>query len=233
MAWTRCAHERAYHRHTHRGDEVEGDQTQGGISALGPCALREYDVDAMGSFTDNARTATNAESDAGTYLAWTIAEGGWNDRGGGGGSLFGGSAGSSEDQQRISEAGAINRSMLEALSVEPVQMRIISGDLNLVGSRPPLDVLRNGLDADGSDLEIADARVLGDAAYTTWREDGNIFTPGRLDYAVYSGSAVRQARAFVLDARVLSDRALDIAGLDPTDTDASDHLPMVIDLMPN
>ena len=144
-----------------------------------------------------------------------------------------GSAGSSEDQKRISEAGAINRSMLEALAVEPVQMRIITGDLNLVGSRPPLDVLRNGLDADGSDLEIADARVLGDAAYTTWREDGNAFTPGRLDYAVYSGSVVRQARAFVLDARVLSDRALDAAGLDATDTDASDHLPMVIDLMPN
>ncbi len=144
-----------------------------------------------------------------------------------------GSSGSDEDQQRISEAGAINRSMLEALTIEPVPMRIIAGDLNLVGSRPPLDVLRNGLDTDGSDLEIADARVLGDAAYITWRDDGNAFTPGRLDYAVYSGSALRQARAFVLDARVLSDRALEIAGLDKADTDASDHLPMVIDLMPN
>jgi endonuclease/exonuclease/phosphatase family metal-dependent hydrolase len=144
-----------------------------------------------------------------------------------------GSSGSDEDQQRISEAGAINRSMLEALAIEPVPLRIISGDLNLVGSRPPLDVLRNGLDTDGSDLEIADARVLGDAAYVTWREDGNAFTPGRLDYAVYSGSVLRQARAFVLDARVLSDRALETAGLDATDTDASDHLPLIIDLMPN
>lgn len=143
-----------------------------------------------------------------------------------------GSSGSPEDQQRISEAGAINRSMAEALAIEPVGLRVIAGDLNLVGSRPPLDVLRNGLDADGSDLEIADARVLGDAAYITWRDDGNAFTPGRLDYAVYSGSAVRQARAFVLDARVLSDRALEAAGLDATDTDASDHLPLVIDLMP-
>ncbi len=143
-----------------------------------------------------------------------------------------GSSGSPEDQTRISEAGMINRSLSEALAIEPVSMRIIAGDLNLVGSRPPLDVLRNGLDADGSDLEIADARDLGDSAYITWREDGNVFTPGRLDYAVYSGSAVRTARTFVLDARLLSDRALAIAGLDRSDADASDHLPLVVDLIP-
>ncbi len=143
-----------------------------------------------------------------------------------------GSSGSPEDQTRISEAGAINRSLTEALAMEPVAMRIIAGDLNLVGSRPPLDVLRNGLDADGSDLEIADARDLGDSAYITWREDGNAFTPGRLDYALYAGSAVRNARCFVLDARMLSDRSLEAAGLDRADADASDHLPMVIDLIP-
>jgi exonuclease III len=143
-----------------------------------------------------------------------------------------GSSGSPEDQMRISEAGAINRSLAEALSMEPAPLRIIGGDLNLVGSRPPLDVLRNGLDADGSDLEIADARDLGDSAYITWREDGNAFSPGRLDWAVYSGSAVRTARCFVLDARLLSDRALEVNGLDRTDADASDHLPLVVDLIP-
>lgn len=144
-----------------------------------------------------------------------------------------GSSGSTEDATRISEAGAINRSLAEALGIEPVAMRIIAGDLNLVGSRPPLDVLRNGLDADGSDLVVADARDLGDSAYVTWREDGNVFTPGRLDYAVYAESAVRMARSFVLDARLLSDRALETAGLDRTDADASDHLPLVVDLIPN
>lgn len=144
-----------------------------------------------------------------------------------------GSSGSPEDQTRISEAGAINRSLTEALSIEPVGMRVIAGDLNLVGSRPPLDVLRNGLDADGSDLAIADARDLGDSAYITWREDGNAFTPGRLDWAVYSDSAVRTARCFVLDARLLSDRALEVNGLDRSDADASDHLPLVVDLIPN
>jgi endonuclease/exonuclease/phosphatase family metal-dependent hydrolase len=143
-----------------------------------------------------------------------------------------GSSGSSEDATRISEAGAINRSLAEALAMEPIPMRIIAGDLNLVGSRPPLDVLRNGLDADGSDLEIADARDLGDSAYITWRDDGNAFTPGRLDYALYAGSAVRMARCFVLDARMLSDRALETAGLDRSDADASDHLPLVVDLIP-
>lgn len=143
-----------------------------------------------------------------------------------------GSSGSAEDQARISEAGAINRSLTEALEVEPVAMRVIAGDLNLVGSRPPIDVLRSGLDADGSDLEIADARVLGDQAYHTWREDGNAFTPGRLDYMLVGEGGARVVRSFVLDARVLSDAALGAAGLDRSDADASDHLPMVVDLQP-
>lgn len=143
-----------------------------------------------------------------------------------------GSSGSSEDQLRISEAGAINRSLSEALGIEPVGMRLITGDLNLVGSRPPLDVLRSGLDVDGSDLEIADARDLGDTAYITWREDDSPFSPGRLDYAVISDSSAKVVHAFVLDARLLSDRALRVGNLDPTDTDASDHLPLVIDIVP-
>ena len=143
-----------------------------------------------------------------------------------------GSSGSPEDQTRISEAGAINRSLHEALKIEPVSLRIITGDLNLVGSRPPLDVLRNGLDADDSDLAIADARDLGDAAYITWREDSSSFSPGRLDYALISDATATITHAFVLDARILSDRALRAAGLDPTDTDASDHLPVVIDITP-
>lgn len=142
-----------------------------------------------------------------------------------------GSAGSPEDETRILEAGAINRSMSEALAIEPVGLRLIAGDINLVGSRPPLDVLRNGLDADGSDLEVADARVLGDAAYHTWRDPDSEFTPGRLDFALYSGAAVRRARSFVLDTALLSDAALEVAGLDRTDTAASDHLPLVVDLM--
>jgi endonuclease/exonuclease/phosphatase family metal-dependent hydrolase len=143
-----------------------------------------------------------------------------------------GASGSSEDHARISEAGAINRSLSEALAVEPVGMRVIAGDFNLVGSRPPIDVMRNGLDADGSDLEIADARVLGDAAYMTWRDDANPFTPGRLDFTLVGDAGAEIVRAFVLDTRGLSDRALDAAGLDRTDSAASDHMPLVVDLRP-
>ena len=61
---------------------------------MGSSAVREYDLDAVGSFADNARTATNTESDAGAYLAWTVAEGGGADGFGGGASgILGGSAG--------------------------------------------------------------------------------------------------------------------------------------------
>jgi endonuclease/exonuclease/phosphatase family metal-dependent hydrolase len=141
-----------------------------------------------------------------------------------------GSSGSPEDQTRISEAGAINRSLMEAFAMEPVPMRIVAGDLNLVGSRPPLDVLRNGLDADGSELDVADARDLGDAAYMTWQEDDNAFSPGRLDYALVGGAEI--VRSFVLNTRILSDRALEAAGLDRADAQASDHMPIVVDLRP-
>jgi hypothetical protein len=100
-----------------------------------------------------------------------------------------GSSGSPEDQMRISEAGAINRSLAEALSMEPAPLRIIGGDLNLVGSRPPLDVLRNGLDADGSDLEIADARDLG-----TRRTSPGVRTGTRSRPVGLTGRCTRAAR---------------------------------------
>lgn len=141
-----------------------------------------------------------------------------------------GHAGSEEDQRRMSEAAAIGAYVGEAMENRAIELCVLAGDLNLVGSRPPLDVLRSGLDADGSDLEPAPARVIGDRAYHTWRDDRSLFTPGRLDWMVYSDSALVSERAFVLETEGLSAAELRRTGLRRDDSRVSDHMPVVADL---
>lgn len=137
---------------------------------------------------------------------------------------------SREDLQRMDEARAIASGMTAAAATSADAIRIIGGDLNLVGSRPPLDLIRTGVDADKSDLTVADAFVLGDRSMYTWADDGSPFTPGRLDYLVYSDANAKVVNAFVLDTRRLSDESLARLGLDRDDSAASDHRPVVIDI---
>ena len=139
-----------------------------------------------------------------------------------------GGANSREDRIRETEAQAIN-AMLDAAWGD-VDVRVVAGDMNLVGTRGPLDTLRRGLAGDGSDLGIVRAEVLGDGAIYTWWEAGNDFGPGRLDYVLAGGATV--AQAFVLDTSRLGPVSLAEAGLDASDTSASDHLPVVVDLVP-
>ncbi len=143
-----------------------------------------------------------------------------------------GSAGSPEDERRVHETRAINAFVQRAMDERGIGMCVLGGDLNLVGSRPPLDVLRAGLDADGSDLETAGAVVVGDTWRHTWTDDRSLFTPGRLDWMVYSGSSQRETSAFVLETRGLSRGALSRTGLRQNDSRASDHLPVVADFVP-
>lgn len=138
---------------------------------------------------------------------------------------------SPEDRQRMDQARAINRAMM-SVSPTPPALRFIAGDMNLVGSRPPLDLLRAGLDADGSDLSVADPFVLGDRSQYTWSDYKTTFTPGRLDYVLYSDSTAQVYQSFVLDTQRLAEETLARAGLNRTDTDVSDHKPVVFDVMP-
>jgi len=142
-----------------------------------------------------------------------------------------GSNGSPEDERRLSEAKIIN-TVFEQLVPGPRATRVIGGDLNLVGSRPPIDRLRAKLDADGSALEPVETIVLGDNAIYTWRNPDSSFSPGRLDYVLYSDANAMVVGAFVLDTGRLSEDALAALGLRRGDTGASDHLPVVVDLRP-
>lgn len=143
----------------------------------------------------------------------------------------GGSAGSAEDIRRNEEARALN-AIFSAKAPDDA-WRIIAGDMNLVGSREPLEALAAAIDNDKSALTPAPTRTLGDATYLTWSESGNAFAPGRLDWLLYSDSTAKAANAFVLDTARLSDATLARTGLTATDTaEATDHMPVVVDLVP-
>jgi len=143
-----------------------------------------------------------------------------------------GGAGTSEDVTRIAEATAVRDFIAAQVADEPGTLRFIAGDVNLVGTRTPLEVMAQGLDAGGADLAAAHALVFGDSAAFTWREARSTFAPGRLDWALYSPFHARLVRAFAVDTTRFGPRTLANAGLEAGDTDASDHLPLVVDLTP-
>ncbi|MCE7975417.1 MAG: endonuclease/exonuclease/phosphatase family protein [Leptolyngbya sp. PLA1] len=143
-----------------------------------------------------------------------------------------GTSGSSEDQRRMTEARAVSAALRAAAGAYPAAIRVVGGDLNLVGSRPPLDLLRAELDADGSDLSVAAPQVLGDVTLTTWRSPGSDFPPGRLDYLAYSDANADVVSSFVFDTARFTAEALGQMGLERSDSAATDHLPVVIDLKP-
>lgn len=141
-----------------------------------------------------------------------------------------GSLGGREDMLRIAEAEGITAALTEALASVGPHARVIAGDYNLVGGTDPLTTLIEGMDLDGSDLEVAEPFVLGDPAMYTWTNPRSSFLPGRLDYAAYSGSVVEVERSFVFDPARLDPGMLEAMNLDPLDAQVSDHRPLVIDI---
>ena len=145
-----------------------------------------------------------------------------------------GSVGGKEDLQRVEEASMIQRSLEQLLEEWGCQDIVIGGDLNLVGSRLPLQVLATGLDPSGGDLEIAHPLQLDGDSLATWADpSGNAasaFTPGRLDWLLYSGSSLESLQAFILDTSDLSMQALDEYQLEAEDAPLlSDHFPVILD----
>lgn len=143
-----------------------------------------------------------------------------------------GTVGSTEDQKRIAEATAVHAAMESALGSSSTLVRVIGGDFNLVGSGTPLEIMAQGLDSDGSPLSAADAMVTGDSASFTWFNTAEKFPPGRLDFVLYSDNSASVTSSFVVDTRRLSPRALAQLGVDRTDSAASDHMPLVVDIRP-
>ena len=121
-------------------------------------------------------------------------------------------------------------SVLRGLLARSALPVVIGGDLNLVGSRRPLEILGAGLGREAASLAFAAPSGLDDATNYTWRNPRSAFTPGRLDWLLYDEQRLRVVRSFVLDSRRLSASALASSGIEKSDTDVSDHLPLVVDL---
>jgi endonuclease/exonuclease/phosphatase family metal-dependent hydrolase len=141
-------------------------------------------------------------------------------------------AGSDEDARRIVEAGAINREMASFADAGGAEFVVIGGDFNLNGTAAVLAIAGAGLDADGSELEIAQPMVLGDTVVSTFGRADRGSTGSRLDFITYPGSAWEVVSSFVLDTMRLDDASLEAMGLRRMDTVASDHRPVVVDLVP-
>ena len=120
----------------------------------------------------------------------------------------------------------------------------VVGDMNFVGDSQQPRTLRTGAivdtttfgpsaapDWDGSALLDVNPRQTGAPLHTTWVEAGSSFLPGRLDYAFVSDSVVDVVHAFALRTATLPAAQRAAVGLRADDTaQASDHLPVVVDL---
>lgn len=125
---------------------------------------------------------------------------------------------------------------------------VIAGDMNLVGYARQLEILLAGRivnqerygpshlpDWDGTPLaDVMPYHTTGREAFT-WRSinsQDRSFSPGRLDYILYSDSVLELGNHFVLCTSEMSPEELAAAGLVAYDTAvASDHLPVVADFI--
>ena len=139
--------------------------------------------------------------------------------------------GSPRDRLRELQARTLNEAIAMTLRDRPSAGLVVAGDLNLVGSVRPLDELRRGLGVGGRDLGVARLERLRDRSLATWRSTWgrDPFSPGRLDFVLYRESALQVERAFVFDAADMSAEARATLGILESDTEKSDHLPLVAD----
>lgn len=166
-----------------------------------------------------------------------------------------GGVGSSEDARRQKQSDSNVNWLRDArtpggsVTLAPGTPFAIVGDLNIVGGPQPLQTLIDGNiideatfgpdsppDWDGTNLTDLHPyhNIVGPADYT-WREDGSGFAPGRLDYIIYSDSALDVANSFILNTVTMSSAQLAATGLQQFDITKDfvgtyyDHLPLVAD----
>jgi endonuclease/exonuclease/phosphatase family metal-dependent hydrolase len=136
--------------------------------------------------------------------------------------------GSWQDEARVAEAAAVARQLQAVISPDDA-LRVVGGDLNLVGSRRPLEALGRGLGSGGGNLQAVDSPLLGEGADYSWRNPRSPFTPGRLDWVLHGGARGALATAFLFDSQRLSEAGRRRTKIEAGDTDQSDHLPLVVD----
>jgi hypothetical protein len=143
--------------------------------------------------------------------------------------------GSEEDRLRIRQAndiialvGEIQRGQYS--KAEPADAKpgiVIVGDFNLVGSRTPLDLIVGKKAYGLKDWLIPN--LIGESV-VTWRGGSRAsFSPGKLDYVVYSFGTLIPRNGFVLNSELLNRTERRQLGLDSADSSLSDHLLIAVD----
>lgn len=141
-----------------------------------------------------------------------------------------GKTGDRNDLKRIDEAQAIRRLLRTAQYNHSPAGLIVAGDLNLVGSNTPLEIIAHQNDLNASDLYVSNPVVVGDNTFTTWRSADQPFLPGRLDYILLTDAVLTVLNEFVLDTAALHPEVLRNHGLQESDSQVtSDHLPLIVD----
>jgi len=120
---------------------------------------------------------------------------------------------------------------------------VIVGDMNFVGDNRQLETLLTGdiadesaygsdfnPDWDGSDLLDSSPYATGVPFSYTWYSPNSSFSPGRLDFIIYSGSNLNLQNSYSLFTPALPQDSLTTYNLNANDViTASDHLPLVAD----
>ncbi|MBC8522297.1 endonuclease/exonuclease/phosphatase family protein, partial [PVC group bacterium] len=133
----------------------------------------------------------------------------------------GGPTGEAEEQRQL-EATNIRR----ALDNIKRKRLVIAGDWNLVGTTKPLEIIM------ANKLAIVDAFQPDKRLNATWSDTTSSFTPGRLDWMLYSPETLKVVNCFVLDTADLDQKTLNETNLNSEDTaKLSDHLPLVADFV--
>ena len=103
---------------------------------------------------------------------------------------------------------------------------VIAGDWNLVGTKKPLTIVQSDF------LASVQAYQPDGLLNATWSDSTSSFTPGRLDWMLYSPTFLRVSKSFVLDSSDLDSNTLLANDLLSEDTkELSDHLPLVADFI--
>lgn len=137
--------------------------------------------------------------------------------------------GSREDASRIWQAKSILETIegIDEAEDGPKAGIVIVGDFNLVGSRTPLDVMINNKGVALKDWMLPN---LAGESIITWRgKAGESFSPGKLDYTLYTPETLKPKNGFVLNSELLNNVELNRLKLNAADSKVSDHLLMALD----
>lgn len=155
----------------------------------------------------------------------------------------------SDDYNRQQEIDAIMGFIRDAKSgAGPLQLAegtpiVIMGDMNMVGDGQQLQTFLTGdiifenphgddfiPDWDGSDLDDGKPFTTGLPMTLSWYDPGTSFSPGRLDFMIYTGASMALRNSYALFTPALSTAELSQFGLQANDVVfATDHLPVVAD----